>query len=124
MAAQGVAQSVPDAFDEPLDFPTLWKQCEEAVAAERRAAKGDLYFIRAGDAVKIGRTIDIVNRLGKMQADNHEKLDCLLLLRGQGHVEAEWHKRFERQRIRGEWFRWTSELHAAIIDAREMARAA
>lgn len=96
-----------------------WKAAEEAAEAERIAKKGDLYFIRAGcRAVKIGRTVNIVNRLGKMQADNHEELDCLLVLRGQGHLEADWHRRFKGFHIRGEWFRWTPELHAAIVDAR------
>jgi hypothetical protein len=50
-------------------FEVLWREAAEAVERERLARKDDLYFIRAGSAVKIGHTINIVNRLGKMQAD-------------------------------------------------------
>jgi hypothetical protein len=99
-------------------FEVLWKEAAEAVERERLARKGDLYFIRAGSAVKIGHTINIVNRLGKMQADNHEELDCILLLRGRGHEEPQWHKQFRHCHIRGEWFRWTDDLERAVLDAR------
>jgi hypothetical protein len=81
------------SFESP-DFREQWKLCKEEVARERLARKGDLYFIRAGNAVKIGHTINIVNRLGKMQADNHEELDCVLVLRGRGCDEAQWHEAF------------------------------
>jgi hypothetical protein len=98
-----------------------WKEAEESLKRER-ARKGDLYFIRAGSAVKIGRTINVVNRLAKMQADNHEELDCVLVLRGRGHEEPEWHKRFRSAHIRGEWFRWTEPLEGAVMVARELQR--
>jgi hypothetical protein len=103
------------------DFVTLWKEAEEAVRLERLAAKGDLYFIRAGKAVKIGHTNNIVQRLHNMRANNHEELDCLLLLRARGHEEAQWHKRFAGDRIRGEWFKWSARLERAIAQERSGA---
>ena len=72
---------------ESMDFPERWELCRQLVERDRLAAKGDLYFIRAGRCVKIGHTINVVNRLAKMQADNHEKLDCLVILRGRGHED-------------------------------------
>lgn len=137
MAAQEVAQSVPEPFTGVVrpdlaigsperhafflecrrTFSEDWKEAEEAVAA-MRAAKGDLYFIRAGKAVKIGRTHGIVERLRNMQANNHEELDCLLLLKGKGHEERDWHSRFKTDHIRGEWFRWSARMERAVEQAR------
>ena len=99
-------------------FSADWKAAEEAVTAARLARKGDLYFIRAGDAVKIGYTVDITKRLRKMRVDNPCEVDCLLLLRGCGHLEREWHNRFRHCHIRGEWFKFEPELERALIDAR------
>jgi hypothetical protein len=133
MSAHQVAQSVPERFSGIMapelavgsperaayfaklrpTFVEDWKAAEEAVAAQR-AAKGDLYFIRAGKAVKIGHTHNIVARLGNMQANNPQELDCLLLLRGKGHEERDWHKRFKAEHIRGEWFRLSPRIKRAI----------
>lgn len=138
MATQEAAQSVPvkfwhgrqsmvaphlpvgsperDALFKELGrtFVEDWKAAEDAVARDTIIAKGDLYFIRCGDAVKIGRTVNIVERLRTMQTDNHMEVDCLLLLKGQGHNEPKWHKRFKAHRLRGEWFRWCQAIKTAI----------
>ena len=95
-------------------FSADWRAAGEALAAERLARKGDLYFIRAGHAVKIGHTTNIAKRLLKMQVDNHEPVDCLVLLRGCGHEERRWHEMFAADRIRGEWFKWTPALQAEV----------
>lgn len=118
-AVQSETDGDPRVSFESLDFPEQWKLCKEEVARDRLARLGDLYFIRAANAVKIGHTVNIVNRLGKMQADNHEELDCILLLRGRGHEEPQWHERFTHCHIRGEWFRWTADLEAAVRAARD-----
>lgn len=94
-------------------FAKDWRAAEALVRADR-ANKGDLYFIRCGDAVKIGHTRNIVHRLANMQVSSPHEIDCLLLLRGRGHEESEWHERFREDRIHGEWFRWTPELSAEI----------
>lgn len=74
----------------------------------------DLYFIRAGDAVKIGRAVDVWRRMGNMQSNNHEELDCICRLPGRGHEERQWQAHFRDHWIRGEWFEWTEELAEAI----------
>jgi hypothetical protein len=105
--AQEVAQSVPRPFtgvvcpELPVGSPEReelfakfretfdedWKAAEAAVERDRLIRKGDLYFIRCGDAVKIGRTTNIVQRLANMQVNNPHEIDCLLLLKGQGKEE-------------------------------------
>lgn len=142
MEAQEVAQSVPEKFyygpdsivapHLPIGSPERaelfdrlretfvedWKAAELAVAREIEEAKGDLYFIRCDHAVKIGHTRNIANRLGNMQVNSPHEIDCLLLLKGRGRDEKKWHRRFAGARIRGEWFRLTPELEAAIHEAR------
>jgi hypothetical protein len=102
-------------------FAEDWKAAEEAERQERVTKAGDLYFIRAGDAVKIGRTTNIVKRLHNMQTNNHEEIDCLLLLKGRGWQEDEWHKRFRAMKLRGEWYRWCAQIEAAIDLERNLA---
>ncbi len=106
------------------DFPTLWKEAKIAWEREKMLAKGDLYFIRAGDAVKIGRTRDVAARVRNIQANNHEEVDCLVVLKGRGHEEKVWHQQFRDGHIRGEWFRWSPEIELAVNEARQSNMAA
>jgi hypothetical protein len=106
------------------NFCENWKEAVQAAALDRIKSLGDLYFIQAGNAVKIGRTANIVGRLGKMQADNHEELNCLLVLPGQGHEESDYQERFAEHRIRGEWFRLCPEILEEVARLRMTRRAA
>lgn len=99
-------------------FVEDWKAAEAAVAA-----RGTLYFIQAGKAaVKIGRSCKLLARQSSMQVDNHERLNCLLALHGRGHEEKEWHERYKRQRIHGEWYRLTPTLKKEIEALQRAAR--
>jgi hypothetical protein len=116
-----------------MDDPAFSDALEEAQLVRWRASKltlppmslllegptgDDLYFIRAADAVKIGRTVDVWNRLKKMQADNAAELECVCRLPNKGREEKDWHERFAHLRIRGEWFRWVPEIAKAIAETR------
>ena len=75
-----------------------------------------IYFIRAGRKrqVKIGYSKDHpLKRLKTLQTGSVDELELIGMLEGEPRDEAEWHRRFRHLRIRGEWFRWTSELSAA-----------
>jgi hypothetical protein len=78
----------------------------------------DLYFIRAGDAVKIGRAVGVFERMVNMQSNNHLELDCICRLPGRGHEERQWQMYFRDIWIRGEWFDWMPEVADAIECAR------
>lgn len=138
MATQEVAQSVPARFyhgphsmvaphlpvgppeREALfdrlqeTFAEDWKAAGESFERERREKFGDLYFVTAGNAVKIGRTKRMAGRLRFIQAHNHEEVKCVAVLEGQGWREGEFHKRFRRYRLRGEWFERVPEIEAEI----------
>jgi hypothetical protein len=102
-------------FDELREtFAEDWAAAERAVERERREKLGDLYFVTAGDAVKIGRTTNFGTRLRHIQAHNHEHVECVVLLKGEGWRERGYHRRFRGHHLRGEWFERCPEIEAEI----------
>lgn len=70
-----------------------------------------VYIIRAGNrgAIKIGVARNVQRRVDLLQTGNAFKLNILAVIRCASRKEAEMiekgiHKRFAKQRIRGEWF--------------------
>jgi hypothetical protein len=68
----------------------------------------DVYVIRCGDYVKIGKAGDVQKRLNSLRAANPYPLELLTVLtEGDGHVlERELHQRFAEYRHALEWFRF------------------
>jgi hypothetical protein len=62
--------------------------------------------------VKIGKASDVWKRIDQLQVGNPFKLELVEWLLGD--VEAELHREFDVVRVRGEWFRYTPEIDAAI----------
>jgi hypothetical protein len=87
---------------------------EKAERKERNeAAKSDdgfVYFIEAGDFIKIGYTRSPVARGIKMTTDSPFELKLLHLEDGTFKREKVIHRHFAAIRVRGEWFRKTPEL--------------
>jgi hypothetical protein len=75
-----------------------------------------LYFIRAGDYLKIGVTTDLDRRLLALRTASPLPLVVKAVRPGTVREERAWHQRFAHLRVQGEWFRWTPELAAAIRD--------
>lgn len=63
-----------------------------------------VYFIRSGDAIKIGVSINPEQRFGELQVGSALELELLGVIVGDKYTEKEVHARFERLHIRGEWF--------------------
>ena len=68
----------------------------------------DLYFILDAPrgAVKIGRANKPERRLRELQTGCANRLELLLVFRGEGEREKEFHERFAEWRLEGEWFRY------------------
>jgi hypothetical protein len=64
-----------------------------------------VYFMGCGDAVKIGVTIDLEQRLDSIRACNPSPIEALLLFPGNAAQEWYYHGRFREHLIHGEWFR-------------------
>lgn len=73
--------------------------------------QGVVYFIRSGTAVKIGKTLNIVQR---MRDINAPEMELLATEPGYTRRERELHHQFRRHRLNGEWFRLTQPLAAHI----------
>lgn len=79
-----------------------------------------IYFIQAGDAglVKIGHSIsDPRARLSQLQLQSPERLVLLKVIEGDMEDERRFHRLFEADRVRGEWFNPTEGLMTTIAEA-------
>lgn len=77
---------------------------------KRRGKRGTIYIVRAGDAVKIGFTRTLPQRLAQLQTFHPNALELLAAFPGSPLIERGLHRRFASARLTGEWFRWTSEI--------------
>lgn len=64
-----------------------------------------IYFIRSGDAVKIGFATNVDARFSSIQTSNPNKIELLAKFPGSTEDEYKTHMMFRHLHIRGEWFR-------------------
>ena len=68
-------------------------------------AKGYLYFVRFGNIVKIGSTLNIDNRMSQLIVGNpFVQLSRLLYLKGYELAERKFQDYFKRYNVLGEWY--------------------
>ena len=72
-----------------------------------------VYFIDAGEQIKIGRSANPLRRMETLQASTGTMLSLALVL-PDGDREREFHDRFAVLRVRGEWFQKGEELLSFI----------
>lgn len=63
-----------------------------------------VYFIAGGGLVKIGRSVNVAQRLAAIQAASPVPVTVELVVAGSSRVEARLHEHFARYRRHGEWF--------------------
>jgi hypothetical protein len=63
-----------------------------------------VYFVLAGDRIKIGKAARVGQRLRELQTGSPQKLVLVAVAPGGLAEEAELHERFAAHRIQGEWF--------------------
>lgn len=70
-----------------------------------------LYFIRAGDAIKVGIASDLNKRIGAIQTSSPHKINLVhsidLSYEKARQIEKEIHTFFQKTNLQGEWFRST-----------------
>ena len=77
------------------------------------SASGHIYFIQAGGPtgpIKIGWAIDPEERLKQLQSGNDRVLEIIGTIPGTVRDEKALHAKFSSDRIKGEWFRCTSDV--------------
>lgn len=108
----------PDLLKEHAEHPfneNVWFGGDAQVALDeidtwKKIAKGWVYFIKAGDFIKIGFALDVATRVKALQTGSAETLQLLWQCPGDQKEEANWHAKFHEQHKRGEWFRYEGQL--------------
>lgn len=77
-----------------------------------KCIKGYIYFIQGecGGAIKIGYSETPENRLKTLQTGYPDMLKTLLLVPGNEDTEKMFHRKYEKLRLNGEWFKPEKEL--------------
>lgn len=77
-----------------------------------------IYFVRAGEFVKVGFSTDYQERVKQLQTASPHELKVIALLIGTTGLEAEIHRRLTRAgfAVRGEWFAIHDDQVKWIID--------
>lgn len=73
-----------------------------------------LYFIKAGDRVKIGTSNDVDKRIKQIQTGNPDTVEKLAEFEGFAERESGIHKELSDIRIRGEWFKFGEKIKWVI----------
>jgi hypothetical protein len=90
----------------------LGREKYAAMQAELKAGRQHaplVYYIRFGDRIKIGTTIDMKHRMASLPHD-----EILAVEPGSYWVENRRHRQFAKHRITGEWFSMAPELMSYI----------
>lgn len=79
-----------------------------------------IYFAQAGRAgpIKIGSTRDLAKRMAAFAVDNHEVVALLCSVEGDQPLEKRIHRLLRPHRVKGEWFRPSSEIVELVAIAR------
>lgn len=69
-----------------------------------------VYFVKSGSFVKIGFGSKPYRRFFQIRMHNPEDVELLAIIEGDKACEGELHQRFDADRHRGEWFRFSPAL--------------
>lgn len=100
-----------------LDYKSVPAPRRPKVPRPPRLRVSGVYFVQAGDRIKIGMGVCIASRIGDLQVGSASRLKCLGYIEcfdSMVSTERELHTRFAGLRLRGEWFRDDPELRAFI----------
>jgi hypothetical protein len=107
------------------------EQAEPGILQESRDVLGAIdtaehltagvYFIRAGDAVKIGMSGDVRTRIRTLRTMSPVPIELIGVIPGGREVEADLHRMWANLRLHGEWFRAAPILLSHIEDLRRTA---
>ncbi len=79
-----------------------------------RIRESRVYFVEGAGAIKIGTSTDVRSRLSTLQIASPYELTLLVTIPGDHERERALHDRFDRERLRGEWFRGDGELRMLV----------
>lgn len=94
------------------------RQQQEFKKKNAKPKKGFVYFVYCphSDAVKIGFTSNVKNRIASLQTGSASELILIGSISTFPCYEKTLHKKHEQFHIRGEWFRATPEFFSKLRD--------
>lgn len=111
---QEAARRLTEKMIFDMKYGHLYPKRKREVFSNRFAKNKYLYFIACGDAVKIGMSSDPTSRIETLAVGAPGQLYLIAMIPNMGHRENEFHKRFTHLHLRGEWFKYTNEIHELI----------
>lgn len=116
------------ALDIETIAPGFLDEVRDGLAHVKRSQlpSAGVYFVQAGDAVKIGMSKDIPGRLRALRTMSPLPLELLGVIPGGRGEEAELHRAWAGHRLHGEWFKASPDLlgHIAGISTKALLAAA
>lgn len=76
----------------------------------KKAGSDIVYFVMCGDAVKIGIASNLQERLKAIQTCQPYEVRLLVAVPGGRALERQYHDRYKRHSLRGEWFSADREI--------------
>lgn len=102
-------------FDEVCRFANEYHDFTNLVNGKFIRSQCDhLYFVRGGNFIKIGRTLDLKTRISQLQVSSIERLEYIKIFKLRGCYEFWVHDIFDYLRVRGEWFQNHKDIHNYI----------
>ena len=77
-----------------------------------------LYFVQIGEFVKIGRAVDLRDRMKTLQVSHPQEVRLLAAVPAHASLEGALHQHFQHLRSNGEWFAIAPELEEFIVRVR------
>lgn len=93
-----------------VEFATRYRE----LCAKVSRGKPAVYFMRAGDSIKIGVAKNPQARLLAVQTSQPHRVELLATAPGGIKQERAYHAMFAKHHIRGEWFKSAPEIEAEI----------
>lgn len=85
----------------------------------RHRAEPAVYFIKCGEYIKIGWSVNWHSRIKNMEVGNPYPIEVLLVLGRPQIFEKTMHAKFHSLRHRGEWFKDDPRIRAYIEERKE-----
>jgi hypothetical protein len=105
-------RSIAKTIAELHNFVEVVEEEDNSVISDEETdAIGNIYFIQAGDSIKIGYTKkDVKYRLQKLQTGNPNSIKLLKKIKGTLKDEKRFHDMFSKYRVKNEWYRAEESL--------------
>jgi hypothetical protein len=105
----------PEARAKALALTAKWRDARKRVPAARRPrarrrTRWYVYFLRAGDRIKIGVSWKPFSRLADLAGSAHASVSTVVIVPGTRADERRLHRLFDAYRTNGEWFKAAAPL--------------